>query len=159
MLFCEFDGLVGCKPTEYEGLVPMKAYNLVLSRFFKASVSVTLYECPWHPYTESLPTLWLCLLLSLVQWTQPDESAQARSVRIRPCATVLDLLFSKEEQSNSLLCASKRSSKPGLDVSKVDLLFSKWCMEKWACFNCTVISSALIKPNKWTLKTYMLDTT
>ncbi len=35
----------------------MKAYNLVLSRFFKASVSVMLYERPWHPYTESLPTL------------------------------------------------------------------------------------------------------
>ncbi len=33
----------------------MKAYNLVLSRFFKASVSVTLYECPWHTYIESLP--------------------------------------------------------------------------------------------------------
>ncbi len=27
------------------------------SRFLKASVSVTLYECPWHPYIESLPTL------------------------------------------------------------------------------------------------------
>ncbi len=33
----------------------MKAYNLVLGRFFEASVSVTLYECPWHPYIESLP--------------------------------------------------------------------------------------------------------
>ncbi len=46
MFFCEFDGLVGCRTTEYEDQVPMKAYNLVLSRFFKASVSVTLYECP-----------------------------------------------------------------------------------------------------------------
>ncbi len=35
----------------------MKAYNLVLSRFFKASVSVTLYECPWHPYIESTDSL------------------------------------------------------------------------------------------------------
>ncbi len=24
------------------------------------AVCVTLYECPWHPYIESLPTLWLC---------------------------------------------------------------------------------------------------
>ncbi len=35
----------------------MKAYNLVIGRFFEASVCVTLYECPWHPYIESLPTL------------------------------------------------------------------------------------------------------
>ncbi len=41
ILFGEFVGVVGCR-TEYEGWVPMKAYNLVLSRFFKASVSVTL---------------------------------------------------------------------------------------------------------------------
>ncbi len=39
MLFGEFDGLVGFRTTEYEGYVPMKAYyNLILSRFFKASV-------------------------------------------------------------------------------------------------------------------------
>ncbi len=35
----------------------MKAYNLVLRRLFKASVSVTLYECPWHPYIESTDSL------------------------------------------------------------------------------------------------------
>ncbi len=35
----------------------MKACNLVLSLFFKASVSVTLYECPWHPYIESTDAL------------------------------------------------------------------------------------------------------
>ncbi len=57
MLFCEFDSLVGYRTTEKEGQGPMKAYNLVLGRFFKASVCVTLYECPWHPYIESLPTL------------------------------------------------------------------------------------------------------
>ncbi len=30
----------------------MKAYNLVLGRFFEASVCVALYECPWHPYID-----------------------------------------------------------------------------------------------------------
>ncbi len=27
-LFCEFVGLDGCRTNEYEGYVPMKAYNL-----------------------------------------------------------------------------------------------------------------------------------
>ncbi len=38
----------------------MKAYNLALGRFSVSRlppVCVTLYECPWHPYKESLPTL------------------------------------------------------------------------------------------------------
>ncbi len=44
ILFCEFDGLIGYRTTEKEGQGPMKAYNLVLGRFFEASV--WLYECP-----------------------------------------------------------------------------------------------------------------
>ncbi len=57
ILFSEFGSLVDYRTTEKEGYVRMKAYNLVYGRFFKASVCVTLYECPWHPYIESLPTL------------------------------------------------------------------------------------------------------
>ncbi len=59
MLYSEFDSLVGCRTTEYEGYVPMTAYNLhvVLSRLVKASICVTLYECLCHPYIESPPTL------------------------------------------------------------------------------------------------------
>ncbi len=36
----------------------MEAYKLVVGRIFEASVCVTLYKCPWHPYIESLLTLW-----------------------------------------------------------------------------------------------------
>ncbi len=36
MLFCEFDSLVGYRSTEKD----MKAYNLVLGRFFEASVCI-----------------------------------------------------------------------------------------------------------------------
>ncbi len=43
----------------------MKAYNLVIGRFFEASVCVTLYECPWHPYIQRLPTLIILLYVNV----------------------------------------------------------------------------------------------
>ncbi len=46
ILFSEFDSVVGYRTTDKEGQGPMEAYNLVLGRFFEASVCVTLYECP-----------------------------------------------------------------------------------------------------------------
>jgi len=39
--------------------------------------------------------------------------------------TAVDILFSKEELSSSLLFTSKKSTKPALDESRVELLLSK----------------------------------
>ncbi len=44
----------------------MIAYNLVIGRFFQASICVTLHECPWHPYIQSLPTLIILLVMPFV---------------------------------------------------------------------------------------------
>ncbi len=43
----------------YIHICAMTAYNVVLSRFFKAAVCISLYECLCHLYIESVSTLWL----------------------------------------------------------------------------------------------------
>ena len=47
---------------------------------------------------------------------------------------LLDILFTKEEQSRSLLFSSKKSSKPGLDRERVDRLLGKYDL----CNCCTL---------------------
>ncbi len=68
MLFSEFDSLVGCRTTEYEGYVPTKAYSIALSSVFKASICVMLYGVSTDSLIPILDTRFSPPLNQVVPW-------------------------------------------------------------------------------------------